>query len=66
MTVPPDDPDALAAAITKLIDQPQLRRSMAESAREKVEQSYSWELCLAEHYGIYQGLLASRAMEQSA
>lgn len=66
ITVPPDDPDALAAAITELIDQPQLRRSMAESARERVEQSYSWELCLAEHYGIYKGLLASRAMEQSA
>ncbi|MBI2910192.1 MAG: glycosyltransferase family 4 protein [Chloroflexi bacterium] len=40
--VPPADPDALAAAITKLIEEPRLRREMGE-AGYRIASAYSWE-----------------------
>jgi glycosyltransferase involved in cell wall biosynthesis len=66
LTVPPDNADALAAALIRLIEQPESRQTMARAARDRVEQGYSWERCLADHYQIYSRLLAGRAVEQSA
>ena len=41
LLVPPADPDALAAAIARLMDDPQLRARIAQSARERVADRYN-------------------------
>jgi glycosyltransferase involved in cell wall biosynthesis len=41
LLVPPGDAAALAAAIERLLDDPQLRARLAEKAREKVEREFS-------------------------
>lgn len=66
LIVPPDNPEALAAAIIQMIEQPQLRQTMAQTARNRVEKRYSWEHCLDEHDRIYRDLLTGQGMEQSA
>lgn len=43
MLVDPDQPAALASAITRLIDDPALRRRLGQAAREKVKNSYTLE-----------------------
>jgi glycosyltransferase involved in cell wall biosynthesis len=40
--VPPDSPEALAKAITSLLEQPDARRALSERARTRVEASYAW------------------------
>jgi glycosyltransferase involved in cell wall biosynthesis len=66
LTVPPDNADALAAALIRLIEQPESRQAMVRAARHRVEQSYSWERCMSDHDQIYNCLLAGRGVEQSA
>jgi glycosyltransferase involved in cell wall biosynthesis len=40
--VPPEDATALAAALDRLIAQPELRRTMGRASREIVEREYTW------------------------
>ena len=40
LLVPPADPDALAAAIARLMDQPELRLRLGKSARQRVAERY--------------------------
>ena len=42
-TVAPDDPDAIAVQIQRLVDQPELRRSMGAAGRRLFETEYNWE-----------------------
>jgi len=65
LTVPLDNADALAAALIRLIEQPESRQTMARAARHRVEQSYSWERCMFDHEQLYSRLLAGRNVEQS-
>jgi glycosyltransferase involved in cell wall biosynthesis len=57
LLVPPDNAEALAAALTRLIRDDVRRRQLAVGARRRVEASYSWEKCLAAHDEIYTRLL---------
>jgi glycosyltransferase involved in cell wall biosynthesis len=41
LLVPPDAPDALAAAIQRLADEPALRESLARAARERAEREFT-------------------------
>jgi glycosyltransferase involved in cell wall biosynthesis len=43
LLVPPDDPDALAAALGRLVDDAPLARRLGDAARRTVESTYSWE-----------------------
>jgi glycosyltransferase involved in cell wall biosynthesis len=43
--VPPSEPDALAAAIERLLADPTLRRRLAAAARERVDAEFSVERC---------------------
>jgi glycosyltransferase involved in cell wall biosynthesis len=43
LLVPPRDPPALSGAIEKLLDRPDLRRSMGARARERAERRFGWE-----------------------
>lgn len=54
LLIPPDNEAALAGAMVKLIENPQLTRQLAVSARQKVESEYSWEKCIAAHNHFYQ------------
>jgi len=47
LTVPPARADALAAAIARLVREPELRLRLAQAARERVEQSHDLAACAA-------------------
>jgi len=55
--VPPADPEALAAAIRCLLHNKQLRKSMGEAGRQRVEEHFSWEKAAQETLQVYQELL---------
>ena len=40
--VPPAKPDALAAALTRLLNDPEARRRMGQAGRKRVEAQFSW------------------------
>jgi glycogen synthase len=42
LLVPPGRPDALAAAIRRLLDDPALARAMGQAGRRRVEEKFSW------------------------
>jgi glycosyltransferase involved in cell wall biosynthesis len=42
LIVPPDDPEALAAAIIRLLQDPELRRELGANGRRLIEQGYTW------------------------
>tara|TARA_Y100001933_G_scaffold216484_1_gene223635 strand:+ start:4802 stop:5932 length:1131 start_codon:yes stop_codon:yes gene_type:complete len=62
LNVPPGNPQALADALIRLIEQPELREKLARAARSRVERIYSWDSCLAEHGRVYSNLLQSQKM----
>jgi phosphatidyl-myo-inositol alpha-mannosyltransferase len=54
LLVPPRDPDGLAAAIARLLDDPDLRREMGSAGRERAE-AFSWPSVTAkveDYYGF--------------
>ena len=48
-----------AAAVVRLIKSPDVRRSLAEAAREFVEARYNWEMIAARQLQIYQEMTAT-------
>lgn len=57
LLVPPGDSHALAQALTKLISQPNFACEMANSARERIQESYSVEKQTDEHIDLYMAKL---------
>jgi glycosyltransferase involved in cell wall biosynthesis len=57
--VPPDDPAALAQAITELIASPEARQRLAAGART-LAAAFAWESIAKQHLEVYQALLAAR------
>jgi len=55
LLIPPDDIQALADAMQRMIDEPQMRASMRACAREHIEQHYSWQSCLEAYQTIHGG-----------
>jgi glycosyltransferase involved in cell wall biosynthesis len=55
LLVPPDAPDALADAILRLLDDPQLARRLAEAAREQA-QRYTEKRMVAETLAVYDSM----------
>ena len=51
--VPPRDPQALAAAIRKLVDNEPLRRRMGEAGRQRVEELFSWDAACRAMTDVY-------------
>jgi glycosyltransferase involved in cell wall biosynthesis len=64
LLVPPGDPDALAAAIARLLGDRQLARRLAEQARCMVEREYPWREIAARTRGVYDELRGGRRPEQ--
>jgi glycosyltransferase involved in cell wall biosynthesis len=56
--VPPRDPDALAAAIWGLLDDPARRERLGQAGRERMEREFSWPVCAANTVAVYRQVLA--------
>ncbi len=52
--VPPDDEDALAAAMVRAVDDPDARAARGEHAARHVRDSYSWEGLAARFTRLYE------------
>ena len=51
LLVPPDDPEAIAAAIARVLDDPELAGSLRQAALERSKR-YSWERCARQTLSI--------------
>ncbi len=60
LLVPPNDPDALAAAINTLLDDPALRVRMGARSRVIAETEFSEEHVLSETLAVYRSLLGEQ------
>jgi glycosyltransferase involved in cell wall biosynthesis len=59
--VPPADPDALAAALAAVMDQPHTAERSAEVARQRILDQYSFDAMVRRIQSIYDAVLAERA-----
>lgn len=57
LLVPPANPDALTAGITRILSQPSLAAHLAQGARRRAENEFSLDQCLREHERLFQSLL---------
>ena len=57
MLVPPADPDALAAAIKRLLGDEVLRKRMGEAGRKRVEREFTWREAAKKVVDVYQELV---------
>jgi glycosyltransferase involved in cell wall biosynthesis len=53
LLVPPGDPDALAAALNRLLGDYELQRSLGRAARERVEREFTAEQMIARTIEVY-------------
>ncbi|HVL81586.1 MAG TPA: glycosyltransferase family 4 protein [Actinomycetota bacterium] len=58
--VPPGSPDAIAAAIARLLDDPDLRARLARGGRARVLDRYTWEEAASQTVDVYREVMASR------
>jgi glycosyltransferase involved in cell wall biosynthesis len=56
LLVPPDDPDALAAALVRLIDDPALRLRFGQAAKARVQALFGVEQMVAAFHATYDTL----------
>jgi glycosyltransferase involved in cell wall biosynthesis len=64
LLVPPRDPAALAAALSRLVRSPALARSMGEQGRERVRRHFSLEHMARQNESYYYDLLGSSSESQ--
>lgn len=62
---PPRDPEALANAIGRLLDEPARRRRHQEAGRERARR-FSWRRCAQEHTELYAEVLARAGLGRMA
>lgn len=53
LLVPPGNAEALAAAMVRLAGASELRKFLSRNARRRIEQTFSWERCVADHTQVY-------------
>lgn len=58
LLVPVDDAPALAAAIRRVLDDPDLGRRLAEAGRRRFEAEFTEEACVARYLAFYRSILA--------
>jgi glycosyltransferase involved in cell wall biosynthesis len=59
--VEPDNPQALADAIQRLLDQPELRRRLSDNAFREASERYNWKQIAGEFARLYREVLTSQA-----
>ncbi len=57
LTVPPADPNALAAAVNRLLDDASLRRSLGDAARQRARQEFSLDTMTSRTCDLYQSVM---------
>ena len=55
--VPPEDPDKLAAAISKVLDDPQLAARMGKAGRSRVLDQFTWDRIAEKTISMYETLV---------
>jgi glycosyltransferase involved in cell wall biosynthesis len=60
--VPPDDPDALAAALVDLLRDPDRRQALGKAARERMLPAFAAERLVADVDRLYEGLLRAKGV----
>ena len=58
--VPPRDPEALAARLQELLDDPAGRQRMGAAARRRVERRFTWAVTAARTAALYQAVIERR------
>ncbi|MGE5193698.1 MAG: glycosyltransferase [Deltaproteobacteria bacterium] len=58
LLVPPESPQALAAALESLLTDPLRAKAMGQAGRERVTAEFSWEKMAAAYNELYQSILA--------
>lgn len=61
--VPPADPEALAAAVARLLDDPELAARLGAAGRERVVQRYTWQAVAEQTVAWYRAVLRASAPE---
>ncbi len=62
LLVAPDDPGALAAAISRLLDDPGLRARLGAAGRERVISRFTWQVTAKGTAACYDALLAGKPL----
>ena len=57
LTVPPENPVALRAAMSRLLDDPAKARTMGLAARQRYEEKFTGQCMAASYLQLYQELL---------
>lgn len=57
LLVPAEDPDALAAALDKLLADPEMGARMGRAGRARIEAGYRWDGCVDAMEAVYRGVL---------
>ena len=58
LLIAPGQPEALADALTSLIQDKPLREKLGENARERVQKHFSTEVMVQRHQALYQEVLS--------
>jgi glycosyltransferase involved in cell wall biosynthesis len=66
LLVPPDDPTQLAAAIGRLLDDPELAERLSSSARRRVEEHYCREAMVGRFEDFYERLMRKHPMRKES
>ena len=66
LLVPPDDPGALAASISRLLDDEALRRRLGAAGRERALGRFTWQVTAAGTAAEYRALLDEAAVAEAA
>jgi phosphatidyl-myo-inositol alpha-mannosyltransferase len=59
LLVPPSDPQRLAAAVSRILDEPELARELAQAGRARAAR-YSWDQVAREVEAVYEEVLGGR------
>jgi glycosyltransferase involved in cell wall biosynthesis len=62
LLVPPEDPAALAGALSELIGQPDVRNRMGAAARKRIEESYTADIMCEKYLRLMRDLMASHGI----
>jgi glycosyltransferase involved in cell wall biosynthesis len=62
LLVPPGDPPALAVALQRLLDEPELRARLGTAGRARVEEQFGLDSFLESHLDLYRRALAARGL----
>jgi len=65
LVVPVKDVEALAGALCRLLDEPDLRRSLAQAGRRRAEDEFGWEKVVATTMALYERLLREVPSQRS-